>query len=264
MKLLKLKERFAYVGQFLLENYLPIPHFGVTIGSNVAWDFTNCATFALPSGATIGGSAVVALATITSSSANALTTGPNGATNPGFNVDNSTGSLAAGLNVKGAIAAGTVAVSVISSGSNANLSVDAKGSGVINIGGTSTGLLALGRGGHIVTIDNDLLTDLGTNQNSTPTAAQLLGGYLTQASTTGAGTVTLCTGTLLSTAVTGVTVGDTFDCWLANTGNQTLTITGAVGTTVIGTAALPTLKNAIMTFYNTGSNTWNVYCYVSA
>lgn len=97
----------------------------------------------LPADITIGGSAVVALATITSASANALTTGPSGATNPAFNVDASTASQAAGLNITGAIAAGTVAAAVISSGSNANLSVNAKGTGTISIGNTSTGAVIL-------------------------------------------------------------------------------------------------------------------------
>ena len=47
--------------------------------------------------------------TITSSSANALAVGPNGVTNPTFNVDASTASAATGFNVKSAAAAGGVA-----------------------------------------------------------------------------------------------------------------------------------------------------------
>lgn len=113
---------------------------------------------------------------------------------------------------------------------------------------------------------------LGTAQNSTPTAAQLLGGIVTQTGATGAGTVTLPTGTLLSTAVSGSTVssadpfaGQSFTTLFANLGgSQTLTITGATGSTVIGTAAIGTGKNALLTFVNTGANTWNVYVNVSA
>ena len=77
--------------------------------------------------------------------ANALTVGPNGATNPSFNIDTSTASAATGLNVKSAAAAGGLAVSVLSSGSNENLTIDAKGSGTIGIGGISTGAITLSR-----------------------------------------------------------------------------------------------------------------------
>ena len=108
-------------------------------------------------------------------------------------------------------------------------------------------------------------TSLGTVQSSTPTAAQLLGGIVTQTSATGAGTVTLPTGTQLSAAISGVSTGYTFQVLFANLGGgQTLTITGATGSTVIGTAAVASTKNATLTFTNTGSNAWSVYCVVSA
>ena len=81
--------------------------------------------------------------TITSSSANSLAVGLNGSTNPAFNVDSSTGSQVAGLNVKGAVTGGTVAISVIDSGSNANISINAKGSGTIAIGSVSTGAVTI-------------------------------------------------------------------------------------------------------------------------
>lgn len=96
-------------------------------------------TVTLPATTTIGGSSVSALGVITSSSANALTVGPNGTTNPSFNVDASTASAATGLNVKSAAAASGLAVSVVSSGTNENLTVNAKGSGTITFGNTSTG-----------------------------------------------------------------------------------------------------------------------------
>jgi predicted RecA/RadA family phage recombinase len=110
------------------------------------------------------------------------------------------------------------------------------------------------------------LTALGTVQSSTPTSAQLLGGMLSQTGSTGAGTVTLPTGTALSAACPRTPVtGDTFECDFYNLGgSQTLTITGATGTTVVGTAAVGTGKNAKMTFYSSGSNTWNIYVTVSA
>lgn len=75
----------------------------------------------------------------TAATANTLTAGANGTTNPAFNVDASTASSATGINIKSAAAAGGVALSAISSGTNENLTIDAKGSGTITLGGTSTG-----------------------------------------------------------------------------------------------------------------------------
>jgi len=219
----------------------------------------------LPSDITVGGSSISALGTVTSASATAIAIGPNGTTNPTFVVDASTSSAATGLKVKSAAAASGLALSVISSGTNEALSIDAKGSGAITLGGTSTGQISIGRGVVGAPIFSSTVTSLGTTQNSTPTAAQLLGGIVTQTGQTGAGTFTLPTGTQLSSAVTGVATGDTFDCIFANLGgSQTITITGASGSTVIGTAAVGSGKFAQMTFVCTGSNAWSVYCIVSA
>lgn len=80
---------------------------------------------------------------ITSASSGSLIVGPNGVTNPTFNVDDSTASAATGFNIKSAAAAGGLALSVISSGSNENLTLNAKGSGSVTIGNTSTGPIIL-------------------------------------------------------------------------------------------------------------------------
>jgi len=81
---------------------------------------------------------------ITSASANTLVAGPNGTTNPSFNVDASTASAATGLQVKSAAAAAGVAVSVLSSGTDENLTVNAKGAGTVTVNGTATGNIVLG------------------------------------------------------------------------------------------------------------------------
>ena len=101
-------------------------------------------------GATLGGNALAVTGTsalqattITTASANALAAGGNGATNPAFNVDASSASQAAGLNVKGAATGGTVAIAAIDSGSNTNLTINAKGSGTIGIGSVSTGAVTI-------------------------------------------------------------------------------------------------------------------------
>lgn len=95
-------------------------------------------------------------ATVTSTSASALTVGPSGATNPVLKVNANTASAATGLHVTGAAAAGGLALAVISSGTNENLTVDAKGSGTVTIGGTSTGSVKLGGGGGTVVLPGTL------------------------------------------------------------------------------------------------------------
>lgn len=120
--------------------------------------------------------------TITSTSANAFAVGANGTTNPAFNVDASTASVATGLNVKGAAAGGGTALSVISSGTNENLTIDAKGSGTITIAGTSTGTVALTRavtgltfnGSTIAVPTRQVLTSGSSATYTTPANARQL------------------------------------------------------------------------------------------
>lgn len=101
-----------------------------------------------------------------------------------------------------------------------------------------------------------------TTQSLSPTLTQLLGGILSHTSVTGAGVLTTPTGTLLS----GIdpAVGDSFQTLYANVGADTVTVTGGTGVTVVGTAAVAAGINALLTFVNTGTNTWNVYVIVSA
>tara|TARA_R110002126_G_scaffold170566_2_gene319462 strand:+ start:104 stop:802 length:699 start_codon:yes stop_codon:yes gene_type:complete len=82
---------------------------------------------------------------VASASASAFAVGLNGATNPAFSVDASTASQAAGLNVLGGTTSGAVAIRILSSGTDNNLTINAKGSGTISIGATSTGAITLGR-----------------------------------------------------------------------------------------------------------------------
>tara|TARA_B100000749_G_scaffold280852_1_gene279283 strand:- start:97 stop:1332 length:1236 start_codon:yes stop_codon:yes gene_type:complete len=77
-------------------------------------------------------------------SATALTVGPNGATNPCLTVDTNTSSAATGISITGAAAAAGVALATISSGTNEDITLDAKGSGTITLGGTSTGAVITG------------------------------------------------------------------------------------------------------------------------
>lgn len=107
---------------------------------------TSTGAIALSRATTItGNTAVTGTGTITSTSASALTVGANGATNPVVQVDANTASVATGIKITGAAAAAGVALAAISSGTNENMTIDAKGSGTITLGGTSTGGITLTR-----------------------------------------------------------------------------------------------------------------------
>lgn len=175
-----------------------------------------------------------------------------------------TGGVATGTGTGGAVTI-TSGASGGASGTAGNVTVDcgsaASGTaGLIAIGDTNAGATYLARGSLKAVQMGLTLTALGTVQSSTPTSAQLLGGFLTQTGATGAGAVTLPTGTALSAACARTpAVGDSFQCVFANLGGgQTLTITGATGTTVISGGAVATAKTAILTFINTGSNAWSI------
>ncbi len=75
--------------------------------------------------------------TITDASANALSVGANGTTNPVFNVDSSTTSVATGVDIVGAAAGSGVAVKAISSGTNESISIAGKGTGEVQIASNS-------------------------------------------------------------------------------------------------------------------------------
>ena len=91
-----------------------------------------------------GGWTAAAACTITAASASALTVGRQGATDPVLKVHSSTASQATGISITGKAAASGAAIAVISSGTNEALTIDAKGSGTVTIGATSTGNVVLG------------------------------------------------------------------------------------------------------------------------
>jgi hypothetical protein len=132
-------------------------------------------------------------AIVTSASANALTAGLNGATHPAFNVDASTASQTAGLNVKGAALNGTVAVAVIDTSGNTNLTINALGSGTIGIGSVSTGGVTITPATTITgitTLSNSTAAN-GPNQG----ALQVTGGIWVGADSYFSGSNTLFAGT---------------------------------------------------------------------
>lgn len=103
------------------------------------------------------------------------------------------------------------------------------------------------------------ITDVDA-QNATPTIAQILGGIVTHNSKTGAGTVTVPTGTEMSAGVSGVAVGSTIKWLYYNRGSQTATITAATDHTLVGgTAAVTTGKHMEILSVCTAANTWVSY-----
>lgn len=262
----------------LLENYLSVVQ---EHGINTAKDCTFSGTVTFSGTTNLAGVSLVDLTTtgnttlgnavsdttaingattITSTSASALTVGRQGATAPVLKIDASTASVATGVSIVGAAAASGVAVAAISSGTDESLTLNAKGAGLLSLGGSSTGLVKIGQGSAKQLIQGGTVTALGATQNSTPTAAQLLGGIVTQQSQTAGGTVTTPTGATLSAAISGIATGDSFRTRFANIGNQTLTITaGASGITIVGTATVATLTNIDLLFVCTGTDTWVCY-----
>ena len=86
---------------------------------------------------TVGDTGAVAISnttTITSSSATALTVGPNGATNPVIKVDGSGASSANGISIKGSSAGNGVTIQTISSTSNDKLILHSVGTGTLDMG----------------------------------------------------------------------------------------------------------------------------------
>lgn len=215
----------------------------------------NIATFG-----TVGAAAT----TITSAGASALAVGRLGATTPALKVDASAATQVTGLEVVAKAAAGGLVVRAISSGTDESWTLDAKGAGLTNIGGTSTGLCGVGLGSAKQTIRGGLKTTVAT-QNITPSAAVLLGGYISHASTTGAGTNTLPLAADLDTALGALAVtGAIVEVDYANTGSQTVTLTTNTGWTLVGTVAVGAGKNAKITCRRTGSGTWDAIQNVSA
>lgn len=73
--------------------------------------------------------------TITSAAAGAIAVGANGATNPVFQVDASTSSVATGIKVTGAATGTAVAIAAIGSGTNESITISPKAAGTVLING---------------------------------------------------------------------------------------------------------------------------------
>ena len=220
------------------------PVLGVATGTSLALN-----------GCTIGTNALCASGTaaITSSSASALAVGLNGATNPALLVDASTASSATGLSVKSAAAGAGFALAVISSGTNESLTIDAKGSGTITLGGTSTGAITLTR----ATTISAALTYGGVTLANSVTGT---GSMALSASPTFTGTVAMAALTQTSSGASAQAVGPngaTNPVWQidASTASQAagLKLTGAATGGTVALAAIDSGSNAGLSINGKGT-----------
>lgn len=119
--------------------------FGATTGKYFLWDESADGVVLVGTLVQTGNSATTGTTTLTSASAVALTVGRQGATNPVLKINAATATVVTGIEITGAAATAGVAIAAISSGTNENITIDAKGSGTITLGGTSTGAIVISR-----------------------------------------------------------------------------------------------------------------------
>lgn len=220
------------VGKKPIENYNPEVRQNKGLYTKLAAVFDGNVTV---NGTLSAGTVTETSQAITSASANAFAVGLTGATNPAFNVDASTASQVAGLNVKGAATGGTVAISTTDSGSNNNLTIDAKGTGTIGIGTNSTGNITIGKSGQnqaiIMPVASGNALVIGPNGATNPT---LNVGTSTASAATGINIVSAAAGGGL--AITTTSSGTDESLTIAAKGAGTITFNPAVVATANGAA----------------------------
>lgn len=187
----------------------------------------------------------------TSTSANAISVGPNGATNPTLKVNASAGSGATGVEVVAAAAASGAVLRAISSGTNEPLLIEAKGSGTIDLGTTSTGAINLKRNTAVtgtlaasgnVAINTDKFTVAAASGNTLIAGTAAITGNV--AVNTDKFTVAAASGNTLVAGTLDVTGAAALAGALAVTGNLALntdkfTVAAASGNTAVaGTLAV--------------------------
>ncbi len=99
------------------------------------------------------------------------------------------------------------------------------------------------------------------SQNATLPAATLASGFLVHTSASGGGTLTVDTGANLDTAFPEWQIGETMECHYLNDGNQTVTLTGASGTTALSAQTIATLQGRMIVFLKTAAQTYSVWAY---
>lgn len=96
-------------------------------------------------------------------------------------------------------------------------------------------------------------------QNATLPASTLVAGFLVHTSVTGAGTLTVDTGANLDTAFPEWQIGETMMCHYLNDGTQTVTLTGAAGSTAESAQTIATLQGRRIVFLKNAASTYSVW-----
>lgn len=197
---------------------------------------------------TASGQGMEGAQTITATSANALSVGQNGNTNPTFNVNSNTASSATGLSVISAVAGSGVTLQTLSSGNNEALTIAAKGTSGIFYTGAYNVMTAMGVNALSVGANGSVNPVLNVNSN---TASVATGLNLTGAA---AGS-----GLAVSTTSSGSAENLTIDA--KGTGTITLngTATGIVvlpaGSTIGGSSPLTAnITSSSATAFSVGQN----------
>lgn len=156
-------------------------------------------------------------------SANVLSFGANGATNPALQVDAATASVVNGVKVTATATAVGPILTAIGSDTNATLDITGKGT----TGGVRTGPFTIKKS-----------TATATADTATLTVAQLL-THIIDGTPTGAANYTLPTAANLVAGITNAKVGDSFEFIINNKSGGANTITVlAGGATLRGTATI--------------------------
>jgi len=173
-------------------------------------------------------------------SSSAFTVRRGVATNPALSVDTNTASSVTGINIKAAASGGGCAVSVISSATNEALTVDAKGTGTITFGGTSTGNVAMNRnttvaGTLTVTSTSAAAFSVGANGATNPglqvdcSTASCVTGWKITSKAAGNGVV-----------ITATSSAGSEDIFIDALGSGITHVGTTAGSTLIGNSSNPT------------------------
>lgn len=185
------------------------------------------------------------ISALTSTANPSFAIGPNGATNPTLSADSSVGSAATGIKAVGRAAAAGASIVVSSSGTDEKLTIDAKGSGKVEIAGTSTGDVDLKRNTTVtgtlgvsgnVAVNTDKFAVTAANGNTA--VGGTLGVTGDVAVNTNKFNVTAASGNTAVAGTLGVTGAATLGSTLGVTGNVAVntnkfTVAAASGDTVI-------------------------------
>jgi hypothetical protein len=209
-------------------------------------------------GTGLGGSVIFQVANLTSTGTTANTMGsvltlapPNSGTTAVVN----------GLTVTGSITTAAVAVAATGSDAAIGLNVNAKGTGQVIIGGTSTGLVSVGRGVLSTLLESSTKNSVAT-ASPTITVAQLLNGYYIH--TTANGTVTFDSGSNIDTGIPGAVVGDCFSFLYFNNSGGTDTWAAGSGNAIKGNATIGNGKTALIFVTKTNTAAYDIVIVTSA